>query len=307
MARKRGFTLVELLVVMAIIILLVAMMLPSVFKMYVPLQHVSCLANMRQLSMAWMEFTFDHDGKLVNGEGGYEVDQLPWRIPNVKEQWLGKAWHNKYDEGKQIPEKEQIDAIKYGTLYPYINDIDVYRCPTGFPGDMVTYEIMDSMNGRGWQNGRRVQDKDFVGVPHTFNADPDRAVQDAYIIRMNEIHSAERRMVFIDEGWITPDSYAVYYHKEEWWDDPPIRHANGMTATFADGSARLWRWEGEGTIAAGIEKNRVHNSSHYRPEGWADYKDFYRFQIATYGTSCVDPAHGYKPKHPDAAYEAMWE
>ena len=45
------------------------------------------------------------------------------------------------------------------------------------------------------------------------------------------------RLVFIDEGYMTSDDFAVYYSEPRWWDNPPVRHGDGTTFGFADGHA----------------------------------------------------------------------
>jgi prepilin-type processing-associated H-X9-DG protein len=49
-------------------------------------------------------------------------------------------------------------------------------------------------------------------------------------------------LVFIDEGYMTPDAYAVYYQQAVWFDNPPVRHSDGVTVSFADGHVEKWRW-----------------------------------------------------------------
>jgi prepilin-type N-terminal cleavage/methylation domain-containing protein/prepilin-type processing-associated H-X9-DG protein len=56
-----GFTLVELLVVIAIIAILMALMMPSISRAKAKASQISCLNNMRQLTLAATMYSSDHD------------------------------------------------------------------------------------------------------------------------------------------------------------------------------------------------------------------------------------------------------
>lgn len=91
--RRRGFTLVELLVVIGIIAVLIGILLPALNKARRSSRTTSCLSNLRQLAMAEMQYVNDNKGKFspyYNGSNGTKF-QIEWMSQIMKPQQMDKV------------------------------------------------------------------------------------------------------------------------------------------------------------------------------------------------------------------------
>jgi prepilin-type processing-associated H-X9-DG protein len=132
-------------------------------------------------------------------------------------------------------------------MWDYVAMLKIYRCPTGLAGEYATYAAMDGVNGL--QRGGTKTDEHFMK-------------------NLNMIRKPHSRIVFIDEGWVTPDSFAVNFtggNQETWWDDPPVRHGDGTSQSFADGHSDWMKWKGSWTVAYGRATIGIHPQNHYPP------------------------------------------
>jgi len=288
MNKQKGFTLIELLVVIAIIAVLMAILMPTLNKAREQGKRAACLGNLRQLQLAWGVYAGDNDENIVNGEaygGGDGQAPVPTGGAHKGERWwtgddVGDFWL-----GIHPPLDIQLKAIRAGALFPYCKSEKLYRCATGRVGEMRTYSIVDSING--------------LRRSGTFTGNVGQRVGRTvlWVKKTTEIRvpGPAYRIVFLDEGRITPDSYATHYVQEQWWDPPFVRHGEGTNVSYADGHADYWKYGGKKTIEIGklaaeprLDANPLHQMV---PETEEEFQDLYKMQKAVWGRL------GYSPRY----------
>jgi prepilin-type N-terminal cleavage/methylation domain-containing protein/prepilin-type processing-associated H-X9-DG protein len=214
---KKAFTLIELLVVIAIIALLMAILIPALHRAREQGARAVCLSNVKQLTLAWLLYAEDNDNKIVNASTFFSRPGEP--------AWIGILQAD-------ASEQERRERLKEGVLYKYCQDVDLFRCPTGIRGEVVTYAIVDAMNGAQHNDGS-------PRIPGT---------EGLTIKLLTQLPRPGERFVFVDEGKISPDSWTVHYDQESWWDAPTVRHGDGTNFSFADGHSEYWKWRDPRTV-----------------------------------------------------------
>ena len=205
--RKRAFTLIELLVVIAVIAVLMAILMPALNRAREQGKRISCLSNVKQLTMGWIMYADAND------------DKVPYANTGLSYAWVVYP-------GANATEEAYLDGIYSGTLYPYCPDVKLYRCPTGIRGELVTYALPDSLNG-------------YDGIPGT---------KDLMVYRRSQVKRASERIVYLDEGRLSPNSWTLHYQEERWWDQVTARHGDGTNFSFADGHSEYWKWKDPRTL-----------------------------------------------------------
>lgn len=284
MHRSKGFTLIELLVVIAVIAVLMAILMPALNRAREQGKRAMCLGNLKQLALGWTLYADENDGHIVNGEGGFHRTNSgvtsDGTVSGIRERaWVGKGWASGYKTGAQLDEDSQIRAIRQGALWPYCPNLKAFRCPTGRSGELVTYAATDSANGRPRSYATADGSTKWTGKGRRIDKTT------LWLKKLSDISypSAGKRMIFIDEGWVTPDSFAVRYNEATWWDDPPVRHGGGTNVAFADGHSEYLKWKGTDTIKRGKEEETGHTSNNWAPSSQGGKEDLYEFQLLVWG------------------------
>jgi len=230
---KKAFTLIELLVVIAIIALLLAILMPSLKKAKNHAMTVVCLSNLKQLSLGILLYADDYEGKIPKSDIGYGSNYW-WVFPGDTE-----------------------ETIMRGTLWPYVESLKLYKCPTGKRGENRTYSMVGAMNSQAY------------GPTHW---------KGPIVKNLRKLRQPGSRIIFIDEGEMSPYAFMTRHKTPEWRDPPPVRHNNGVTLSFADGHSEHWKWKNQHTIKFGTG---VAGATETPPVGERD--DLVRMQRAIWG------------------------
>ncbi len=152
LSAKTGFTLIEMLVVIAILALLAAILFPVFARARENARRSSCQSNLRQIGLGLLQYSGDYDDKLVrawygSGSGSYSggsnaTDRYKWMDaiqPYVKsEQLFNCSSHGSYPAAPTAPLSygpyRFRDAYKFGSYAinaSYYGDGDLEQSPAG--------------------------------------------------------------------------------------------------------------------------------------------------------------------------------
>lgn len=226
-ADKQGaFTLIELLVVIAIIAILAGLLLPALARAKMQGQGISCLSNMKQLSVAWIMYAGDNSEQLVENTIGQNTNS--WCAG-----WLTDTANNADNTNYMLLE------TPYGKLWPYNTSLGIYKCP----GDKILVEEINHwwplvrsvsmngcMNGTDWADAPAASFYHFKKLQDIIKPPPSMA-----FVFLDERDDS------IDDGYFGVDMLEVG-SSDTVANVPANYHDGAGSFSFADGHAEIKMW-----------------------------------------------------------------
>lgn len=205
----RAFTLIELLVVIAVIAIIAAILFPVFSKVREKARQATCQSNLRQLGLAFQQYTEENDERLPGatdgGNGG----------AGVAGGWMFySSWGQPATSGAFNPAQ--------GSVYPYVKTRQVYVCPSD-------------------QAGQNAGDSYAVNSCVT---DMTTGLQPNPGLALAAFDAPADTALLMEEAFAGPDSNATTDDAIVWYssDDNTVssRHTGGSDVAFIDGHVKWY-------------------------------------------------------------------
>jgi prepilin-type N-terminal cleavage/methylation domain-containing protein/prepilin-type processing-associated H-X9-DG protein len=227
---ENAFSLVELLVVIAILALLAALLLPALGKSKGQAEGITCVNNLKQLTLAWTQYADDNTDLLVNNHG----------VPETLA--LRQTWANNVQDWVDGDDNTNLTYLSDSKLGPYASRATkIYKCPSdreqAANGPRIRSMSMNAMVGNPGE------------LTNRFNP--------LYVqfYKSAEVPQPAGIFVFLDEHCDTlNDGFYVNRLDDYVWGNLPGSYHNGaVNLSFADGRVESHRWAVAGTIRPPVQ------------------------------------------------------
>ncbi len=210
-----AFTLIELLMVIAIIGILAALLLPALSVAKSKGKQAGCVNHLKQLALCCQMYGADNDGKLVeNLPQGRGTNS--WAPGNMK----------------SFNDATNQTLIRQGKLFPYANQVALYRCPAD-PSTAGGLPRVRSYSMNCWMGSRYMETDSRPNGFRTFVRETELAAAGpARLWLILDEHETT-----IDDAWflVTMDDSRPFASF------PATRHQRAYGLNFADGHAEVYQ------------------------------------------------------------------
>jgi prepilin-type processing-associated H-X9-DG protein/prepilin-type N-terminal cleavage/methylation domain-containing protein len=237
---EKGFTAIELIAVVAVIVVLTGILIPTLAKTKSADDAAVCVRNMRELVTAWQLYAGNYEDQVCNN----------FTIPATQEAIITKTFDNWANnlmtwnitglEGQSVTNKEWL---KSGVLGKYSSDPGgMYKCPA----DTYLSRVQKAAK---WKSRLRSYSMNtlFGRADRSPSSATGRSWADAgyrQFLRLSDVPAPQITWVTIEEHADSIDDgfFIVPRITSSWGDLPAAYHKGGCTFSFADGHVETHLW-----------------------------------------------------------------
>ncbi len=282
---SRGFTVTELLVVVAIIALLLALVLVGFRKAKLMAKTMSCLSNQRQISLAQVSYAADNGGAYASNRtsGFTQTSEVSFTLTNTCGSFpilinQGRLTYDSYHSWtasyttNMNGTKELETAITKGRLFPYVGSLPVYKSPldptdrfrsyslNSFVGGTVPEDSQEWANKwHAWFCSQGVTPKEWVSTHVAHHKFPSQTI-------MSIIEDDSDGFAYNNQGWCidprpplgsivppgtpNPGQWANSGGWEGWVDWPAFWEPTSITYSYVDGSTESYSMQNKSIVTS---------------------------------------------------------
>jgi prepilin-type N-terminal cleavage/methylation domain-containing protein/prepilin-type processing-associated H-X9-DG protein len=231
---RQAFTIVELLVVVAVIGILASLLVPAIARASGSGRQIFCQNNLRQLGVGWMIYAGDHDDRLAYNFGATDIKAMLARGQHYN-------WANSVLNWERDPSNTNELLNTRASLGPYVAaNAAIFRCPSDNVVSRVQRAACWTHRSRTYSMNAMLGDAGEFTRGGTNVNNPDYR----QFMTLSEIGTPASIFAFIEEHPASiNDGYFVNKgYDSEWYDLPASYHNGGANLAFADGHQELRRW-----------------------------------------------------------------
>jgi prepilin-type N-terminal cleavage/methylation domain-containing protein/prepilin-type processing-associated H-X9-DG protein len=267
--RCEGFSLTELMVVIAIIAIMAGLLMPALSKAKQQATAAACLSNQKQLAAAFHMYTQDNSDRIVQ-MADYMTGETLYPAGGF---WGGPASGPGWPSAAAAIVAAQSGLRSSNALYYYCNNVGVYHCPADprIARDPAT----NSPNGWAYDSYARTQNLGGEPFDNYWGAG-------ATYTKMSAIFQPGATFSFMEDAdWrgYNVGTWVVNWlgrHGFRWQEPPAIWHGNVCSVGFADGHGELHKWLDSAIIDAGRGAAQGREQSDWTgPNDGPDYQYVY--------------------------------
>jgi prepilin-type N-terminal cleavage/methylation domain-containing protein/prepilin-type processing-associated H-X9-DG protein len=248
---ESGFTLIELMVVIAIIGVLASLLLPALSRSKLRAQAMVCMNTKKEMLFAWTMYSGDNNNRLAYNS---QVINDPGVTPGFLAPPASPNWVNNLMDWSTNSDNTNLDFVNSpnSLLAPYVSySVTMYHCP-------ADHALSEAQRQAGWTGSRvrSVSMNAMVGNPGALLQQGANINNTNYqqFLKESDIPEPSSIFVFLDEH---PDSindgYFLITDNDTWDDLPGSYHNGGGSFSFADGHAVIHHWQRPSTVCPPVE------------------------------------------------------